>query len=78
LDKTRIEDLTEVFKSHWAVRSDIYKGMAITRIVFRFRFLESNIAPAKSILKFPSEFEEKGELLPQSYTNLPSNRLFEN
>ena len=42
-------------------------------IVFRYRFIESDIEPTKCILNYPTEFEKSNELLPQGYSNLPNN-----
>jgi hypothetical protein len=51
--------------------------MTVEKIVFRFRPLESDIAPKENIFRFPTEFDKSKELLPQGYTNLPNNRQFE-
>jgi hypothetical protein len=49
----------------------------VDKIVFRYRFLESDIAPEKSIFRLPTDFEKTPEILPEGFTNLPNNRLFE-
>jgi hypothetical protein len=49
----------------------------VEKIVFRYRLLEKDIAPGENIFRYPTEFDKSNELLPQGYTNLPNNRLFE-
>ena len=76
-DKTGIEDLINIFNIFWSYKSDNYKGLVVSKLAFRYRFIELNIAPDKFIFKYPTEFEETNELLPQGNTNLPNNRQFE-
>lgn len=75
LDKTKIEDLKEIFKSFLMFKSDSFKGLIIENIIFRYRFLEFDI---ESILKYPTDFYKWIELLPEDLPDLPSNRLFQN
>jgi hypothetical protein len=49
----------------------------VEKIVFRFRPLETDIAPIENIFRYPTEFDKSTDLLPQGYTNLPNNRQFE-
>jgi hypothetical protein len=51
--------------------------MVIDKLVFRYRFLEKEIAPPRSKFLFPSDFDKSEEILPEGYTNLPNNRFFE-
>lgn len=76
-DKTNINDLINIFNIFWSYKSDNYKSLVVSKLVFRYRFVELKIAPSKSILKYPIEFEKTDELLPHGNTNLPNNRLFE-
>lgn len=77
LNKTKINELNDIFNLFWAYKPDVYKGMAVNKIVFRYRLLEDSITPGGNIFKYPTSFDKSNELLPQGYTNLPSNRLFE-
>jgi hypothetical protein len=75
LDKTEFERLKYIFNLFYNISS--YKGKTIDKIVFRYRYLESDIAPKKCIFKKPSDFNELKEVLLEDYCNLPNNRLFE-
>ena len=77
LDKNSIEDLKEIFNLFWSFKSDQYKSLDVEKIVFRFRPLETDIAPIENIFRYPTEFDKSTDLLPQGYTNLPNNRQFE-
>jgi len=77
IDPSSMKDLKEIFLLFWAYKSDVYKGLPVEKIVFRYRPLEHDIAPKENIWRFPTEFDKSNELLPQGYTNLPNNRLFE-
>ncbi len=77
LDKTKVDDLKEIFNLFWTCKSDVFKGIIVSKIIFRYRPLEKDIAPGENIFRYPTNFDKSNELLPQGYTNLPNNRLFE-
>jgi hypothetical protein len=77
LNIRQIDNLKEVFKSHWDCKSDIYKGLTIEKIIFRYKFLEFEIVPRKPIFKYPTDLDKKGELLYKYFPSLPNNRIFE-
>lgn len=49
--------------------------MLIDKIVFKYRILESNIAPKECIFKYPTTFDKSNFLLPLNYENLPNDRF---
>jgi hypothetical protein len=77
LDNTRMDVLNEILKEFWFYKSDIFIGIIVDKIIFKYRFLECNIAPKECIFEYPTNFEKGDELLPLDYINLPNNRLFE-
>jgi hypothetical protein len=68
--------LKEVFNFFLSYKNGIYIR-PIEKIVFRFRFLESDLAPKNSIFKNPTYLERNEDLLPPYFLNLPYNRFYE-
>lgn len=75
LDKSHFSKLKLVFSLFLDV--SVYKGIRVDKIVFKYRYLESEIAPKEYIFKNPTDFYMRDEVLPLGYYNLPNNRLFE-
>lgn len=76
-NKSGLDEIKDIFNIFWMYKSDIYKGLIIEKIVFRYILLDLNLAPEKSIFQYPTEFDKTSELMPEGYTNLPNNRIFE-
>jgi DNA polymerase type B, organellar and viral len=75
-DKTKVNDLIEIFYEFWTVCSEYYHQLVMSKISFSYKLIDPEFIVGKTVLNWPSSNKKIELLMPQGSTNLPNNREF--